>query len=51
MTLDKESFVECLRMDTRQSLVKSSLPSVAQRALGKEAFAECRIEDTRQSAF
>jgi hypothetical protein len=48
MTLGKACFAECQRGDTRQRIVKDSLPSVIQLALGKGHFAECQRSGTRQ---
>jgi hypothetical protein len=38
MTLGKGWFAECQLDNTRQRIVKDSLPSVIQMALGKEYF-------------
>ena len=40
MTLGKVSFAECQLVDTRQRIVKESLPSVSWLTLGKGYFAE-----------
>jgi hypothetical protein len=51
MTLDKVAFTECPLGDTRQRIVKLSLPSVAEETLDKAVFAECPRSGTRQSIF
>jgi hypothetical protein len=51
MTLGKVGFAECQLVDTRQRIVKESLPSVAQGTLGNDDFAECRRSGTRQIIF
>jgi hypothetical protein len=54
MTLGKEAFVECQLVDTRQSVVTYSMPSVARGHSTKcilklkKIFTECQITGTRQ---
>jgi hypothetical protein len=51
MTLGKVDFVECQLVDTRQRVVKESLPSVNLLTLDKVYFAKCQRSDTRQIIF